>query len=111
MRQRAVEEGPACRNRRPDAYFEEITNLPEVLTFQATEDLLAEATRLAVAIAHPIYDCLYIACAQATDSTLVTDDRRLTRAAQEHLPELEVFNLQDHDAIRRIEATTAKPSP
>ena len=89
--------------------FKEVENLEEVLSFRATEDLLAAAVRLAVEIAHPVYDCLYIACAQTTESTLVTDDRRLTRAVSEHLPELEVLNLQDENAVRRLEAAAAPP--
>jgi len=90
-------------------YFEEVENLQEALSFRATEDLLAAAVRLAVVLAHPVYDCLYIACAQATESTLVTDDRRLARAVSEHLPEVDVLNLQDENAIRRLEAAAAPP--
>ncbi len=82
------------------------SGIPEL---HPSEDLLLEATRTADEIAHPVYDCLYIACAQATESALVTDDRRLTRAVLEHLPELDVLNLQDQNAIRRIEAVAAPP--
>lgn len=90
-------------------YFREVENLREVLSFRDTEDLLAEAARLALELGHPVYDCLYIACAQRTHSTLVTDDRRLARAVSEHLPGLQVLNLQDDDAIRRLEAAAAPP--
>lgn len=88
-------------------YFNEVQNLREVLSFRDTEDLLAEAARLAVALDHPVYDCLYIACAQRTHSSLVTDDRRLARAVSKHLPELDVLNLQDRDAVLRLEAAAA----
>ena len=88
-------------------YFEALKNLQEVLSFRATKDLLADAAQFAVALQHPVYDCLYIACAQQTESALVTDDRRLARAVSEHLPQLEVLSLQDQDAIQRIQAATA----
>lgn len=39
-----------------------------------------EALRIGLAIDHPIYDCLYIACAQLFDGFLVTDDQRLCQA-------------------------------
>jgi len=41
--------------------------------------LLEAATNLAVDIAHPAYDCLYIALAVATDCPFVTADERLVR--------------------------------
>jgi predicted nucleic acid-binding protein len=41
--------------------------------------LLEAATKLAVDIAHPAYDCLYIALAFATDCPFVTADERLVR--------------------------------
>ena len=72
-----------------------------------SEDLLLEATRTARRLAHPVYDCLYVVCAQRTHSALVTDDRRLARAVAQHLPELEVLNLQDRHAIRRLVAAAA----
>ena len=90
-------------------YFEEVKNLQAVLSFRDTEDLLEAAARLAVALDHPVYDCLYIACAQRTGSALVTDDRRLTKAVSERLPELEVLNLQESDAVRRLKAAAAPP--
>lgn len=90
-------------------HLKEVQNLREVLSFRDTEDLLAAAARLAVALGHPVYDCLYIACAQRTHSALVTDDRRLTRVVSERVPELEVLNLQDDNAIRRLEAAAAPP--
>ena len=85
-------------------YFEELSRLREVLSLHSTEDLLADAAQLAVDLRHPVYDCLYIACAKRTESALVTDDRRLARAVLEHLPELEVLSLHDQNAIRTIEA-------
>ncbi len=39
--------------------------------------LLPRALALAIALDHPIYDCLYIALAEREGAILVTDDRRL----------------------------------
>jgi len=33
---------------------------------------------------HPVYDCLYVACAEAADATLVTADDRLLRILSSH---------------------------
>lgn len=38
------------------------------------------ALKIGLALNHSIYDCLYIACAETSESVLVTDDRRLINA-------------------------------
>ena len=42
-------------------------------------DLLPEALALSLELRHPIYDCLYLACAIALGTTLITADQRLLR--------------------------------
>jgi predicted nucleic acid-binding protein len=44
--------------------------------------LVAAATRLAVALDHPAYDCFYLALADREDCALVTADERLVRMAE-----------------------------
>jgi predicted nucleic acid-binding protein len=44
--------------------------------------LAAQAYALAGALDHPVYDCLYLACAGATNSTLVTADEQFARKAR-----------------------------
>ncbi|MEE8562589.1 MAG: type II toxin-antitoxin system VapC family toxin [Alphaproteobacteria bacterium] len=39
--------------------------------------LIARALDLALALDHPVYDGLYLACAEAADGTLISADRRL----------------------------------
>jgi predicted nucleic acid-binding protein len=44
--------------------------------------LLDEALALGLALAHPVYDCVYLALAIASDARVVTADRRFRLAAQ-----------------------------
>jgi predicted nucleic acid-binding protein len=38
------------------------------------------ALRIAISLQHPVYDCFYLALAQAEDCPLVTADQRFLRA-------------------------------
>lgn len=40
------------------------------------------ALELALLLDHPVYDCLYLACAEALETTLVTADKRFCAAAR-----------------------------
>jgi len=42
--------------------------------------LAGRALDIALVLDHPVYDCVYIACAEATGRTCVTADDRLVRA-------------------------------
>ena len=44
--------------------------------------LARPAFELATELAHPVYDCLYLALALAIEASLVTSDSRLARAAR-----------------------------
>jgi predicted nucleic acid-binding protein len=46
-----------------------------------TGTLLGRAFELGLSLAHPIYDCVYLALALERELTLVTADRRLARIA------------------------------
>jgi predicted nucleic acid-binding protein len=48
----------------------------------SSTSLLRPATRLAVELGHPVYDCLYIALAKAHAAPLATADERLRRVAE-----------------------------
>jgi predicted nucleic acid-binding protein len=43
------------------------------------EDLIDDATRLAIDLDHPVYDCLYLALALRQDSRLITADQQFAR--------------------------------
>jgi predicted nucleic acid-binding protein len=45
--------------------------------------LMQAATRIAVSVLHPAYDCIYLALALATQSRFVTADDRLIRKLQQ----------------------------
>jgi predicted nucleic acid-binding protein len=49
-----------------------------------TGTLLGRAFELGLSLAHPIYDCVYLALALERELTLVTADRRLARIAPAH---------------------------
>ena len=59
----------------PYAYLGEIPEIREAIELLPTADLVERAARLALEKDHPLYDCLYLACAEATGSTLITADR------------------------------------
>lgn len=46
------------------------------------EILHADALRIALALDHPVYDCMYLALAELRDIVIVTDDKGLLRAAR-----------------------------
>jgi predicted nucleic acid-binding protein len=48
-----------------------------VLALRPTAPLAARALELALALDHPVYDCFYLALAEAEQVGLVTADRRL----------------------------------
>lgn len=50
------------------------------VTLHSSTELISRAVQLAVAIKHPVYDCLYLACAEALSCRLVTADKKLKKA-------------------------------
>ena len=85
-------------------FLDEITRLSSVIRIQPGETLLREATETALRIGHPLYDCLYIACARRTGSVLVTADRKLFEVVSDRVPDIEAIALHDDQAMARVEA-------
>ena len=85
-------------------FLDEITRLSSVIRIQPGETLLREATETALRIGHPVYDCLYIACARRTGSVLVTADRKLFEVVSDRVPDVEAIALHDDQAMARVEA-------
>jgi len=53
------------------------------ITLHPSVELIDRALQIASAIEHPVYDCLYLACAETVGSRLVTADEKLKRALAE----------------------------
>ena len=74
----------------PQPYFQELTRLQAAVVLTPSGDLIERAAQIATRIDHPVYDCLYIACAEATGSALVTADQRLVNTVAERAPDVDV---------------------
>ena len=48
-------------------------------------ELLERASQLALTFDHPVYDCLYVACAEARHADLLTADSRLAEKFRDHV--------------------------
>ncbi len=51
-------------------------------TLYPSELFIERALEIAFALAHPVYDCLYLACAESLEAPLVTADARLLRTIE-----------------------------
>jgi len=56
--------------------------LEGVPVLHGSSALVERATRIALDLDHPVYDCIYIACAEAVGGVLVTADEKMMRAAE-----------------------------
>ena len=93
-----------------EPYLGEIPGLPDVISLVPDRDLVLRASQFATVIDHPIYDCLYSACAEATGSDLVTADNRLANKwAAVESPAFQVLFLGDPDVRRCIAAEAFDP--
>ena len=89
-------------------YFDELASIPEIVDLLPDADLIERAACIAVEIGHPVYDCLYLACAEATVSAAITADRRLADKAASRLPGVDVRYLGMPEVARDIQkAATA----
>jgi predicted nucleic acid-binding protein len=57
--------------------------------------LLARALAIAVEVRHPVYDCLYLACAEDLEMTLVAADGRFASVARAGFSGARVIPLSD----------------
>ncbi len=58
-------------------YLHELARLGDLVSLAPAAELVIHATAIALRIDHPVYDCLYLACAEVEEAPLVTADRRL----------------------------------
>lgn len=66
------------------------------LRWYADETIVADAVRLAIAIDHPLYDCLYLALAYRIRETMVTADQRFINAVAQTDHESMVLTLTNY---------------
>ena len=88
----------------PQTYFQELSEIRKVITIFSDADLIERASQIAVQIDHPVYDCLYVACAEATGSTLITADRRLRDIVADRALDVEVQYIGAHGVADKIAA-------
>ena len=90
----------------PQPYIDDLASMADAVALQPSTELVIKATALAVQIDHPVYDCLYLACAEAWGAPLVTADERLAQRAREEHPTVDVWNISEAEIAQRI-ATAA----
>lgn len=56
--------------------------LETITVFHSSADRVGRALEIALRLGHPVYDCQYLACAEAVDGLVVTADKRLMRAVE-----------------------------
>ena len=86
----------------PRIYFEELPHLSKVVDLHAGADQIERAAQIALEIDHPVYDCLYVACAEATGSMLITADRKLAIKVADRLPGVNAGHIGEHAVVGKI---------
>ena len=89
-------------------YLEELVRLPDAVHLLRSTNIIAHASEIALRMDHPVYDCLYLACAEVEKAPLFTADRRLSKVAQSY-PGAEVWHIADAETSRRIDAAAGIP--
>lgn len=90
----------------PRPYLDELSSLAELISLYPAGVLIERAAQIAFTLDHPIYDCLYLACAEATESAMITADKRLADKAGQEPPGVVVRHIGAPSTLRLIEANT-----
>ena len=93
----------------PGPYLQEIPALPNIIDLHPIVNLAERAAHIAFELDHSIYDCLYLACAEITDSDLITADRRFADKVAERLPGSCVHYLGGHGVADWLAKVTTAP--
>lgn len=91
----------------PDArpYLEELAHMSDAVVLRPSSELVQRAAALSLRLNHPVYDCVYLACAETEAAPLVTADDRLSRLAQAERAASDVWSIGQAEVAHRI--TTA----
>lgn len=90
----------------PQPYLEEFARLPDVVVLRPSADLAPHAAAIALEIGHPVYDCLYVACAEVEEAPLVTADAKLCDAAHAN-SSVDVWNIASSEVVERVVGAAA----
>ena len=88
----------------PHTYFQELSRIRQAIALISSADLIERASHIAAQLDHPVYDCLYIACAEATGSTLITADLKLRDKIADHGFDVDVQYIGAHGVADNIRA-------
>ena len=88
----------------PHSYFQELSRIRQAVALISSADLIERASHIAAQLDHPVYDCLYIACAEDTESTLITADRKLAAIVADRAVDVEVQDIGVPEVADKIAA-------
>ena len=88
----------------PREYLDELPHLREVIVLHSGGEFIERAAQIAMEINHPVYDCLYLACAEATGSMLITADQKLGNKVVDHLPDVNARHIGSSGVAEEISA-------
>ena len=78
-----------------------LANVPDMpVRWGADETVSADAMRLALALDHPVYDCVYLALAHRIGAIMLTADRRFVTAVASTVHGESVLALADYARTR-----------
>ena len=92
-----------------EPYLNELSSLSDVISLLPDRELIERAARMAFAIDHPVYDCLYLACAEATGSDVITADKRLVNKSTAQTLGVRVEYLGDAGVVKQLETAAFAP--
>ena len=94
----------------PQPFLDELPSLSELIELFPADLLIERASHLAFEMDHPVYDCLYLACAGITGAPLLTADKRLAARARETQSGIEVRHIGTPATVNWIKETAAETS-
>ena len=92
------------RSEIPDThpYLEQLLLITSIFVLRSTTELVIKAAHIAVQLGHPVYDCMYLACAETEAIPLVTADSQLCQRAKRDYSNVEVWDISQNDVALRI---------
>ncbi len=84
-------------------YIDELVRLPDAVLLSPSSDrLVPRATAMAAEIDHPVYDCLYLACAEEESAPVVTADEPLIRRVLKASLDVEAWHIGDPKVAKDV---------